>query len=175
MIRRHPVRAPYAGHEFRSNPPPSAGGILIAFGLAVLDRLPSGEPGSAEALAALAGAMQEQHRVREERSFDAGLYRGGLLRRLERRAVTAGTTHISVVDAAGNAASMTVSTGSGSGVFAPGTGVALNNMLGEFHVARAVPTGAAALERDVALARDRGTGGRGSSRAARARCGCAAP
>ena len=85
--------------------------------------------------------MQEQHRVREERSFDAGLYRGGLLRRLEQRAVTAGTTHISVIDAAGNAASMTVSTGSGSGVFAPGTGVALNNMLGEFHVARPVPTG----------------------------------
>ena len=31
---------------------------------------------------------------------------------------------------------MTVSTGSGSGVFAPGTGLALNNMLGEFHVGR---------------------------------------
>ncbi len=37
---------------------------------------------------------------------------------------------------------MTVSTGSGSGVIAPGTGVFLNNMLGEFHVARPVPVGA---------------------------------
>ena len=42
-----------------------------------------------------------------------------------------GTTHISVVDASGNAASLTTSTGSGSGVIVPGTGIHLNNMLGE--------------------------------------------
>jgi gamma-glutamyltranspeptidase/glutathione hydrolase len=142
VIQRRPVRSPYAGHEFLSNPPPSAGGILIAYGLGVLDRLPAGDPGSAEALSALAGAMREQHRARVEPGFDAALYRGGLLRRLEQRAVVAGTTHISVVDSAGDAAAMTVSTGSGSGVFAPGTGVALNNMLGELHVARPLPTGA---------------------------------
>jgi len=141
VIRRRPVISPYAGHEFLSNPPPSAGGILIAYGLEVLDRLRSGRPGSAEALAALATAMREQHRAREERGFDGALYRGGLLRRLERRAVTAGTTHISVVDGKGNAAAMTVSTGSGSGVFPPGTGVALNNMLGEFRVTKPVPVG----------------------------------
>jgi gamma-glutamyltranspeptidase / glutathione hydrolase len=39
-----------------------------------------------------------------------------------------------VVDAAGNAASLTASTGSGSGVVVPGTGVHLNNMLGEHHL-----------------------------------------
>src|SRR5918992_381981 len=44
------------------------------------------------------------------------------------------TTHISVVDADGNAASLTASTGSGSGVVVPGTGVHLNNMLGEHHL-----------------------------------------
>jgi gamma-glutamyltranspeptidase/glutathione hydrolase len=43
-----------------------------------------------------------------------------------------GTTHISVVDAEGNAASLSISTGSGSGVVVPGTGFQLNNMLGEF-------------------------------------------
>jgi gamma-glutamyltranspeptidase/glutathione hydrolase len=43
-----------------------------------------------------------------------------------------GTTHISVVDAAGNAASLTASTGSGSGVVVPGTGIHVNNMLGEY-------------------------------------------
>ena len=43
-----------------------------------------------------------------------------------------GTTHISVVDARGNAASLTASTGSGSGVIVPGTGIHLNNMLGEY-------------------------------------------
>jgi gamma-glutamyltranspeptidase/glutathione hydrolase len=43
-----------------------------------------------------------------------------------------GTTHISAVDERGNAAALTVSTGAGSGVVVPGTGIALNNMLGEF-------------------------------------------
>src|SRR5579872_684888 len=42
-----------------------------------------------------------------------------------------GTTHISVVDARGDAASLSCSLGSGSGVVVPGKGVHLNNMLGE--------------------------------------------
>ncbi|HWB70178.1 MAG TPA: gamma-glutamyltransferase, partial [Solirubrobacterales bacterium] len=41
------------------------------------------------------------------------------------------TTHISVLDGAGMCASVTCSNGSGSGVLVPGTGVILNNMLGE--------------------------------------------
>ena len=41
------------------------------------------------------------------------------------------TTHIAVIDAAGLCASVTCSNGSGSGVLVPGTGVILNNMLGE--------------------------------------------
>src|SRR5205823_14284140 len=47
----------------------------------------------------------------------------------------AGTTHIAVVDGKGNAASLTASTGSGSGVVVPGAGIQLNNMLGEFDLA----------------------------------------
>ena len=41
------------------------------------------------------------------------------------------TTHIAVLDADGNGASVTCSNGTGSGVVVPGTGVHLNNMLGE--------------------------------------------
>ena len=41
------------------------------------------------------------------------------------------TTHISVLDAEGAACSVTCSNGSASGVVVPGTGVHLNNMLGE--------------------------------------------
>ena len=48
-----------------------------------------------------------------------------------------GTTHVSVVDADGNAVSVTSSTGSGSGVIVPGTGFHLNNMLGEYDLAGA--------------------------------------
>ena len=54
------------------------------------------------------------------------LHRGGLAQR-----VLSGTTHISVVDAHGSAASLSASLGSGSGVVVPGTGIHLNNMLGE--------------------------------------------
>ena len=52
-----------------------------------------------------------------------------------RQAVLSGTTHISVVDARGDAASLSASLGSGSGVVVPGTGIHLNNMLGEADLA----------------------------------------
>jgi gamma-glutamyltranspeptidase/glutathione hydrolase len=41
------------------------------------------------------------------------------------------TTHITAVDRAGNCASVTCSNGTGSGLIVPGTGVHVNNMLGE--------------------------------------------
>ncbi|MGH3104094.1 MAG: gamma-glutamyltransferase [Gaiellaceae bacterium] len=154
VVRRRPVHADFQGHAFCSNPPPSSGGILIAYALRLLDRLGADvRPGSAEAIALLADVMREQGRARD-RGFARGLYRGGLEQRLEaeehhalRRiaarapglpepAPPGGTTHISVIDAAGNAAALTISTGSGSGVVVPGTGVQLNNMIGEFDLPR---------------------------------------
>ena len=41
------------------------------------------------------------------------------------------TTHISTVDSVGNAVSVSVSNGEGSGCFIPNTGIQMNNMLGE--------------------------------------------
>lgn len=148
VIRRRPVRAEFLGHELDSNPPPSTGGVLVGFGLLLLDRLGvAGPPGSAEAIAQLVEIMREQHRVRGGR-FARELYRGGLARRLYEQRVLAdavervrGTTHISVVDERGNAASLSASLGSGSGVIVPGTGIHLNNMLGEFDLAGAGGTG----------------------------------
>ena len=152
VIRRRPVRVPYRRWEFVSNPPPSAGGLLIAYALRVLDRLgEAGEPGSAQAIAALAEVMREAQLARG-RGFLSGLSRGGLPARLLREENLAAaarrarervrqfasepaglpsTTHISVVDARGNAASLSASTGCGSGVIVPGTGIHMNNMLGE--------------------------------------------
>jgi gamma-glutamyltranspeptidase / glutathione hydrolase len=152
VIWRRPLRVPYEGREFVSNPPPSSGGILIGYGLSLLDRLAAdGGPGSAQAIEALVGVMREQSRARGG-SFGSDLYRGGLTRklysdeilgaalaRIQRREAEAherpgapGTTHISVVDERGNAASLTASIGSGSGVIIPGTGIHMNNMLGEY-------------------------------------------
>lgn len=152
VIQRRPVRAAYRGTEFVSNPPPSSGGLLIAFALRILDRLgPMPARGSAEAISVLTEAMRETARIRGG-SFVADLYRGGATRRIladERVAEAAqaarenarvpvhetsgipSTTHISVVDGDGNAASLSASTGCGSGLFVPGTGIQLNNMLGE--------------------------------------------
>jgi gamma-glutamyltranspeptidase/glutathione hydrolase len=150
VIRRRPVTAPFLDHRFESNPPPSAGGVLIGYGIRLVDRLGlAGRPGSAAAIAQLAETMREQEAARGG-SFGRDLARGGLADRLyssdslgkavpRMRArlpeVSAGTTHIAVVDGRGNAASLTASTGSGSGVIVPGTGIQLNNMLGEFDLA----------------------------------------
>jgi gamma-glutamyltranspeptidase/glutathione hydrolase len=92
--------------------------------------------GSAAAMAALGEAMRAQADARDRR-FAAQLYRGGLAKRL-----LSGTTHISVVDAAGDAASLSSSLGSGSGVVVPGTGIHLNNMLGELDLVGASTPGA---------------------------------
>ena len=151
VIWRRPARATFRDCVFESNPPPSSGGILIGYGLALLDRLPGGAPGSAEAIGALVEVMREQDRARGGR-FTTRLHRGGLARQLLAKenvdaalrrisagasgaaavAAPGGTTHISVVDVAGNAASLSASTGSGSGVIVPGTGIHMNNMLGEY-------------------------------------------
>jgi gamma-glutamyltranspeptidase/glutathione hydrolase len=117
----------------------------------LLDRLgEGGPPGSVGAIERIVQVMREQTRARGER-FDARIKRGGVAGRLlsevsladgVRRVLAGeqglrepgrptGTTHISVIDGAGNAASMTCSLGSGSGVIVPGTGIHLNNMLGE--------------------------------------------
>jgi gamma-glutamyltranspeptidase / glutathione hydrolase len=152
VIRRRPVCAAYRDTEFVSNPPPSSGGLLIAFALRVLDRLgPRSPAGSPEGIATVAEAMREAARVRGP-GFVGDLYRGGAVRRVlsetrvEKAAASArlaaraaaleqsgspSTTHISVVDAKGNAASLSASTGCGSGLVVPGTGVQMNNMLGE--------------------------------------------
>jgi gamma-glutamyltranspeptidase / glutathione hydrolase len=118
VIRRRPVVVTYRGHEFRSNPPPSSGGVLLGLGLQALgDAEPT--PG------AIVRAMEAQEAVRDA-AFARALYRGGLAKR-----VLSGTTHISVIDGSGDAASLSASLGSGSGVVVPGTGIHLNNMLGE--------------------------------------------
>ncbi|MGD0166108.1 MAG: gamma-glutamyltransferase [Gaiellaceae bacterium] len=152
VIWRRPVRSSYRGCEYVSNPPPSSGGILVAYGLQLLGELgEGGAVGSPEALARLVEVMREQTRARSARGYSTALRRGGLATRLlsndsVREAVArvrqstpgerepgrpTGTTHISVVDAHGNAASLTCSLGSSSGVIVPGTGIHMNNMLGE--------------------------------------------
>ncbi len=155
-VWRRPLHARFAGHDVLTNPPPSSGGVLIGFMLSVLDGLAERPPvGSAAALRALAETMRAAGRLRDRR-FARLLHSGGLARHALSPDVVAsacaevaravdggrpsrapalhadrGTTHVSVVDGDGNAASFTASNGSHSGVIVPGTGLHLNNMLGE--------------------------------------------
>jgi gamma-glutamyltranspeptidase/glutathione hydrolase len=132
-IERRPIRTSFRGTEVLTNPPPSSGGILIAYCLGLLERL--GESSGPEQLVAAMGAAND---ARGE-AFAEALYGEGLEASLLEPAaldLSAGdllgsTTHISVLDSVGTCASVTCSNGSGSGVLVPGTGVILNNMLGE--------------------------------------------
>ena len=134
VVRRRPVLASFCGEEFFSNPPPSRGGVLIAYGLPLLEEFGVGEPGTAKAIDALARVMREQADAPAGRGLLRALELGGAV-------VTRGTTHISVIDGQGNAVALTGSTGAGSGIVVPGTGIHMNNMIGEFDIARKPPPG----------------------------------
>jgi gamma-glutamyltranspeptidase/glutathione hydrolase len=136
LIDREPVHASYHGRQILTNPPPSSGGILIAYSLDLLERI--GRPGD---LRALVEVMDQTNRARTE-DFATALHTEGYLERfLAKDAVESvagqlhsrlgSTTHIAVMDADGGCASVTCSNGSCSGVIVPGTGIHLNNMLGE--------------------------------------------
>lgn len=138
LIQRPPLRHLYHGHRVATNPPPSSGGTLINFSLAALDGQDQARDGfgSERHLKALAQVMAHTNLARE----DGLLTRPAQQRRLidAYRASVAGhpvnnrgTTHISTIDSDGNCASLTLSNGEGSGQLLPGTGIMLNNMLGE--------------------------------------------
>jgi len=138
VIEREPARAQYHGREILTNPPPSSGGILIAYSLDLMERL---HPPAEHRLRTLVRVMDRTNKERTK-DFVRGLHSEGYLERflaqeaLESAAREVGnplgnTTHLSVMDANGASVSVTCSNGSCSGVIVPGTGVHLNNMLGE--------------------------------------------
>ena len=138
VIERKPLAASFRGRTLLTGPPPSLGGSLIALSLALLEDLEVPAVwGSAEHLLRTTGLMEEVESLRDQgvctpKALAAYLADGKIPASTERiRLFSRGTTHISIADHEGNVASMTCSNGEGSGYFAPGTGVMLNNMMGE--------------------------------------------
>jgi gamma-glutamyltranspeptidase/glutathione hydrolase len=145
VIERKPLRIQYRDREVLTNPPPSSGGIMVALALHLLENVALDKiPRDSEALyITLIELMKEMNIFRPMKNgstvsypFDDSLlspliesYRHNVSAKTF--IATQGTTHISVIDEEGNAASMTTSIGSGSGCFIPGTGIMLNNMMGE--------------------------------------------
>jgi gamma-glutamyltranspeptidase/glutathione hydrolase len=153
-IVREPLRMSFRGAEVMMNPPSSSGGLLISYALGLLERL--GPTSDAERLVA---AMEASNSVRQD-DFHQRLHQEGFAAEvLDPQALDAAvakiesgewvgggggaggpdpdsdslgsTTHITAVDAEGRCASVTCSNGTCSGIQVPGTGVHLNNMLGE--------------------------------------------
>lgn len=144
--KRAPLALNYHGARLLTNPAPSVGGTLIAFTLALLEteKLHLHQPGSLSHLLSIARAQQLTQQLRNEKSIDRNLNDATSRKMLDEthlqsyREILAhhsncyrGTTQISVADVAGNLASMTLSNGEGSGYVLPGSGIMLNNMLGE--------------------------------------------
>ena len=157
VVRRTPLSMDCLGGRLLTNPPPSAGGMLIAFSAAVLDRLMhTPEAAGLPWQALLAESLRAASHIRNETlhrrigrtdmaddilmpaaigqavESSRGRLRGEAASDSSEPANRHGsTTHISVIDRHGMAVSVTTSNGEGSGIVVPGSGIHLNNMLGE--------------------------------------------
>jgi gamma-glutamyltranspeptidase/glutathione hydrolase len=151
---RQPLTVTYRERIIYTNPPPSSGGCLVAFALKLLE--PRDLSGLGHNTAAYVRLLLELMGVTDEarrEDFDHRVYEEGMAEEflseenvaLYRKRLAEGfqssglsgepglgsTTQISVVDGEGNAAGVTTSTGIGSGFMIPGTGIIMNNFLGE--------------------------------------------
>jgi gamma-glutamyltranspeptidase / glutathione hydrolase len=129
VVGREPIQANYRGRAVLTNPPPSAGGILLAHALVRLDvETDAAHPPD---LAQVIDTMEQTQALRTP-AFLEGLDDPEFVDRfLSRRSPLGSTTHVAVLDRDGWACSVTSSNGEGAGVIVPGTGIHLNNMLGE--------------------------------------------
>ena len=134
VIKRKPLKINYRDRTILTNPPPSSGGILIAF--VDFTKIQFGDRYHLQILAEMMhltnkarvneylhlanhGDVTDLNLIQYQRQFHKIVNKWG------------STTHISVIDSEGNAASITASNGEGSGYVIPGTGIMVNNMLGE--------------------------------------------
>ncbi len=130
---RRPVLRRYGGLEMFVNPPPSAGGTLIAFALGLLPHLDDKQGltlALARALDLGDAARREAGHCLETLSDDAALI-ACLEKAGRHKPARRGTTHVSAIDGHGNAAALTISNGEGNGFMLGKYGFMLNNMLGE--------------------------------------------
>lgn len=168
IIEREPVRFKFQGATVTAAALPSAGGIALAQALGMLERLPLakiGEPATDHlVLEALRRVFQDRARYLGDPDFvtipvaqllsreyvqkrAAGIdarraTSSETLGAIESvRAESHSTTHLSIIDAAGNrvAATLTINLLFGAGLVPSGTGVLLNNEMDDFSLRPDVP------------------------------------
>jgi gamma-glutamyltranspeptidase / glutathione hydrolase len=121
-----------------TNPPPAVGGPMLAVMLTELDR--RGDWSWADAIEIQRAVLAYRTSVHD---FSRDLEADGidLLASVGEHGITAlrgssSTAHVSAVDDLGNACAITMSSGYGAGMTIPGTGILLNNALGEIELNR---------------------------------------
>ena len=137
---REPLEFEYYSQRVYTNPPPSAGGVLIAFILQLIER---DKERDIEYFKDLIESMVVASEFRKSH-IDSKLHSPAIKEALKRVLIEeyrvskrsrinlwGNTTHISVIDKFGNGASVTSTNGEGSGVVVKSAGIMLNNMLGE--------------------------------------------
>ncbi|MEW6638539.1 MAG: gamma-glutamyltransferase, partial [Actinomycetota bacterium] len=141
-VVREPLTVAYGEAAIHTNGPPSAGGPTLAQMLRVISAYDLSAMSEGDYVAVLAGAMrlalhdretaytEGEHNARVAARLTSEEYAKEQRRRI-RRGLRGSTTHLSCVDADGLAVSITASMGYGSGLVVPGTGIPLNNTLGE--------------------------------------------
>lgn len=165
-----PLRANYRGHEILSMPPISSGGVALIEMLNILEGydLAKNGYGSAQNVHLIAEAMRRAFADRAahigDPAFNASMpferliskpYAAELRKTIDPRraspsspasftwpATGTETTHLSVVDAARNAVSLTYTLeyGYGSAIVVPGAGFLLNNEMGDFNAGPGLTT-----------------------------------
>ena len=145
---RKPVMTTFMGTEVYSNPAPSVGGTLIIFLLQILEKAKLKDININHIVQAMAVTNLARKDVctnpnkeyQIEELLEDGIFNGNLVNFLSKcmesnddliKPSRGETTHVSVIDKDMNCASVTTTNGEGCGYILPGTGIMLNNMLGE--------------------------------------------
>ena len=153
---RSPIRLRFGDWEVVTNPPPAIGGACLAAMLLLLDQQPFPDWNAA----AVERLVEIQQTVLDYRSRQldgvhnceaaaAQLLELARLGNLQALIQSPSTIHISAVDSEGLACSVSASAGYGSGAMISGTGLWLNNSLGEIDLH---PKGLQALPAGTRLA-----------------------
>ena len=169
-VWRDPIRGSYRGHEILSMPPPSSGGVLLVQMLNMLEAYDLGGMGfgSAAAMHHIIEAERRAYADRAEHLGDSDFYPVPVSRLIDKayarerfadfdpgrasRSADVGagatpppespdTTHVSVLDAQGNAVAFTttLNLSYGSKIVAEGTGILLNNEMDDFSAKPGAP------------------------------------
>lgn len=137
-VLREPLAVPLDGWRAATNPPPALGGAVLTAMLRLMDHRPRDgwSDGDLRHLVRVQEAVLGYRRRRLDASEDIAADATRLLEEagrgdFARLRNASSTLHTSAVDSEGTACAITLSDGYGSGVVPPGTGIWLNNCLGE--------------------------------------------